>query len=159
MNKKAFTLIELLAVIVILSIIMILATIAINRYLFQSKNKSFDILVDTFEDGALQGYTECLINGSNTSIKNYCDNHKLTGNEVIVLKDLIDYGFVESFKNPYNTDETCDLTLSTITITANTSVTTNYRKTKLYDYLLDINPNYTYKTCLICGDKVSEGCQ
>jgi len=159
MNKKAFTLIELLGVIMILSILLIIAVVAVNKSIRKSKDKSFDILVNTLEDGALQAYTECMVNGDSDSIHDFCSQHKLVGSEELKLGELIDKGFIEEFKNPYNSDIPCDPDNSKVTVTLNLNPTTEYEKTKLYNYLLDVNPNYTYTTCLICGDVRSEGCQ
>jgi len=158
MNKKAFTLIELLGVIMILSILLIIAVVAVNKSIRKSKDKSFNILVNTLEDGTLQAYTECMINGDGVALQAFCNEHKLTGSEEMKLGDLVENGFVEEFKNPYNSDVPCDPDNSKVTITLNSNPTTDYEKTKLYNYLLNVNPNYTYKTCLICGEKRSEGC-
>ena len=158
MNKKGFTLIELLAVIMIVAILLIVAVVAVNSTIQRSKDKSFTILVNSFEDGALQAYTECLVKGDSDRLRNFCTNHKLTGSETFTLNDLTQNGFIEDFKNPYDSNTPCDPINSKITVTLNSSPTTNYEKTKLYDYLLGVNPNYTYKVCLICSDKRSEGC-
>ena len=49
MNKKGFTLIELIGVIALLSIIVSLATYSLTKYLIQGREKSFKILVNTLE--------------------------------------------------------------------------------------------------------------
>ena len=160
MNKKGFTLIELLGVIMVIAILLGIAVVAVNRTIQHSKDKTFNVLVSSLEDGVLQAYTECIVNGS----RPFCQTHKLsTTTTRISLRELLDGGYVDSFKNPYNTSETCKLDESYVEISVgsvntieDSSIDTN---TKLYDYLLDVNPKYVYKSCLVCGDKRSKGCQ
>ncbi len=50
MNKKGFTLIELVAVIAIIGIVSIIAIVGINRYLDRSYEKQLKIIRNTIED-------------------------------------------------------------------------------------------------------------
>ena len=52
MNKKGFTLVELLAVIVILSIILVIAVPSVNRYIKQSKEKAYNTQISTIIEAA-----------------------------------------------------------------------------------------------------------
>ena len=49
MNKKAFTLVELLAVIIILSIITTMVTLSVSSYMKEAREQSFDALVNLIE--------------------------------------------------------------------------------------------------------------
>ena len=142
MNRKGFTLIELIAVIVLLSIVLILATFALNGYLIQGRDKSFKILVNSLEDGTLEAYTSCL---SNPTISDFCLNHELPTNgqsDTIYLYELVDEGYVEKVKSPWKSSDICDDHSSYVRVTRN-----------------DENSiSFTYKTCLICGTHQSEGC-
>ncbi len=163
MNKKGFTLIELLGVVAILAILLGIAVVAVNKTIKRSRDKTFNVLVSSLEDGTLQAYTECVINGG----RSFCENHRLSSitssnTTKIKLRELVDGGYVDNFQNPYQSGTSCDLdasyveiSLGTIKTTEDSTIDTN---TKLYDYLLGVNEYYKYKSCLVCGDKRSEGC-
>jgi prepilin-type N-terminal cleavage/methylation domain-containing protein len=51
-NKKGFTLIELLAVIVIIGIITSIVVVNVGKYIGESREKSYDILVETIKDAS-----------------------------------------------------------------------------------------------------------
>ena len=164
LNKKGFTLIELLGVVLVLAILLGIAVVAVNKSIQRSKDKTFKVLLSSLEDGALQAYTECIVNGS----RDFCQTHKLSSNPsttqviTITLGDLVNNGYIDDFKNPYNTSETCDLTASYIKIgnKNNTEIGNqdDNQNTKLYDYLTSVSEDYGYKSCLICGSKRSDGC-
>ena len=52
MKKKGFTLVELLAVIVILSLILVIAVPSVNRYIKQSKEKAYNTQISTIIEAA-----------------------------------------------------------------------------------------------------------
>ena len=52
MKKKGFTLVELLAVIFILSLILVIAVPSVNRYIKQSKEKAYDTQISTIIEAA-----------------------------------------------------------------------------------------------------------
>jgi len=142
MNKKGFTLIELIAVIVLLSLLLMLATFSLSGYLISGKEKSFDILINSFEDGVLEAYTSCIANPTSS---NFCLNHDVPsyeGSDTIRLYELVNEEFVEKMKNPWKTSELCDSSNSYVTVTRNDAN----------------NISFDYKTCLICGTHSSEGC-
>lgn len=93
MSKKGFTLVELLAVIVILAIIMAIAIPAVQNTISSSKDKLYNLVVKQIEDAAKQ---YMLKSSASTEIP--------TGPAVIGLvhlSDLIDGGFLEgTVQNP-----------------------------------------------------------
>ena len=52
MKKKGFTLVELLAVIVILSLVLVIAVPSVNKYIKQSKEKAYDAQISTIIEAA-----------------------------------------------------------------------------------------------------------
>ena len=72
MKKKGFTLVELLAVIVILSLVLVIAVPSVNKYIKQSKEKAYDAQISTIIEAA-QAYAstnlELLPNRENISVK------------------------------------------------------------------------------------------
>ena len=104
MNKKGFTLVELLAVIVILSIILVIAVPSVNRYIKQSKEKAYKVQISELLD-AVESYAnmnnEILPENDDEVIKITLGQLKIEG---IVKNDT---------KNPYN-DKFFDDTLTFI---------------------------------------------
>ena len=90
MNKKGFTLPELLGVIVVLSVIIGIAGMSVLSIMNKTKNKTFKEMEDNLKDAAITCYLdrgkteECdtaskLINaGYFEDNKNYCNNVELT---------------------------------------------------------------------------------
>ena len=72
MKKKGFTLVELLAVITILSLVLVIAVPSVNKYIKQSKEKAYDAQISTIIEAA-QAYAstnpELLPNRENISVK------------------------------------------------------------------------------------------
>jgi prepilin-type N-terminal cleavage/methylation domain-containing protein len=52
MNKRAFTLVELLAVIVVLGVLLSIVTMSITKYMTAANNASFKSLVESIESSA-----------------------------------------------------------------------------------------------------------
>ena len=106
MNKKGFTLIELIGVIVLLALITSIATVALNNYLKQGRERSFKILQNSIEDAVLDAYTACLANDGSSD---FCRVHSIPeisgAGERVTLKELLDNGFIEDVKNPWKTSE------------------------------------------------------
>ncbi len=89
MNKKAFTLVELLAVIIILGFILTIATINVRNYINQANETSYNILVKSVEEATelyladnMGAYPQLNVVGSTFTIylyslinNNYIDEH------------------------------------------------------------------------------------
>lgn len=141
LNRKGFTLIELISVIVILSLVLLLATFALTAYLHQGRDKSFDVAVNSFEDAVLEAYTDCNRDRNSSS---FCLTNEIPDynqEKTVYLKDLISSYYIDPIKNPYNTKEKCD--------GESYVVVTNTDKTGI---------SLEYQTCLICGEHRSDGC-
>lgn len=145
-KKNGFTLVELLAVIVILGFISAIGFTSYYRYLSHSQDKTFKMEEGNFSDAVKDAFVDCMKNTKN----DFCKNH---GNFIgssrdsvtIYLGELIDDGYSTKVKNPYNTNEQCDRE-SYVVVHNNTEEG-------------QINMNLEYDVCLICGDKRSDTCK
>ncbi len=138
MNKKAFTLIELLSVIVLLSILVTFAFFTYTKYLKSSRRRILEVDIKSMESAARNAINECH-KGSNNA---FCMNFVIPeGGETvkIELKDLVDNRYIDEFKNPYNKDQMCDTNSSYVLATRKTSTDKS-----------DIS--FNYEACLICGN-------
>lgn len=92
LNRKGFTLIELIAVIVIISILLVLIVPSALSSSDKGKEASYNILVQNIKTAAENYYLECEY-GDNSNISCYWpdDNkNKLT----VTIGDLANYGFL-----------------------------------------------------------------
>jgi len=91
--KKGFTIIELMAVIIIIAIIMMIVVINVNNNINKSKNKTYDILVNSIEK-ATENYI--------TDNSDLYSNINTPGVVIYVtLQELVDAGYLEEpIKNP-----------------------------------------------------------
>ena len=139
-NQKGFTLIEMLAVVILLAILMAIAVGSYYSYIKKSRDDSFKIAENTIQNDVKNAYADCLSN----SKSEFCINHSGYGekNDKIYLKELIDAGYSEQIKNPYNTNDYCDTSASYVTVIGNNT-----------------DNNSSYLTCLVCGDKKSDTCE
>lgn len=84
-NEKGFTLVELLATVLILALLVGIGTYSITRVINNSKKKNMDLLIGNIQDGAEIYYNECKYGGSELEICN---------KESITLGDLVDNDFI-----------------------------------------------------------------
>ena len=117
MNKKGFTLVELLATLVVLGVIISITVVSINSVFKNTKNKSEDVFVDTIEDAMEMYLNSSQVKG--LSSWDLCGNtlNKIHGN-VKVYKTTIYFDSVinSDFKpitqadliNPANEDVDCN---------------------------------------------------
>lgn len=90
MNRKGFTLVELLATLIILAIVMSLGTYSIINIINNSKNKNYDVLISNIKDSAETYYQECKF-AQNSIITCTKDGDGYT----ITLGDLVTYGYLK----------------------------------------------------------------
>lgn len=107
--NKGFTIVELLAVIVILAIIGTIGTVSVNNYINSSKIKALDMQYESIEKAA-QSYTSKHVFDEITPSStcelvsdNCCTKMPSDGDECyITLSDLINDKVIEELKDPKN---------------------------------------------------------
>lgn len=124
-NNKGFTLVEVIAVVVIISVLTMLLAPNIIDLLNRGKENSYDDLEKSFVSAAEQYVTDnrynISVSGSNvTRIGNYA----ITGNK-ITIEILLVNGYLEEdsggYKNPMNSSEKLNLSNSYVTVTYNST--------------------------------------
>ena len=116
MNRKGFTLVELIATLVILGIIMSIVLISVTGDLSNAKNKTEDVFVDTIKD-AMDIYLSSDAKKLNFSTK--CSNsldkiygtvnvYKVTTNFSAVINSEYKPITKKDLVNPANEDATCN---------------------------------------------------
>jgi len=136
MNKKGFTLIELIATILIICLISLIAVTSINKVIRDSNKRGHNVQVDGILSSAIT-YV-----GDNDNIKLEDLN-----NYVIYLNDLANGGYIDKkITDPINNKE-IDLNNSYIKVTkvTNTSSTDNTNKDYKYDGNILYELNLVYK--------------
>ena len=132
MNKKGFSLVELLAVIIILVILVTLGYAAVSSYI----GDAHDTTYESFESSLVDGATNYLLEHSG-NIPN--EGESL----VIDTAKLICDGYVDELIDPRDETKTCNLNSYTIVKRNNNS-----------GYNMDLE----YTACLKCSDYQSPGC-
>ena len=153
MNKKGFTLIEMLAVIIILGIILSFSSYSFYKYITSSSKKSFDIAVKSFKDATEAAYADC---NANFSLNTFCSNHSIPevgSTDTIYLSELVDNQYIDKIKNPYDTSTFCSETSSYIIVSTHSKDITHNG-----EIVGTENNDITYKVCLVCDNNRSEDC-
>lgn len=100
MNKKGFTLVELLAIIVVMGIVAVLVAPNIIKSFKKSKEKSYDILIKNIETAGENYYLECE-NGDLSDSRKYgnlaCSISN--NNTSVTLENLLNLGILKSSDN------------------------------------------------------------
>lgn len=96
LNKKGFTLVELLAVIVILGLLMSVAVGAVTMYMDKSKEQAMETIISTAYDGAVNTLME--------------ENIMLNEGETTTfdILELYENGSIERPADPYNSSKECE---------------------------------------------------
>lgn len=92
LNRKGFTLVELLATIAILAIVMGIATFSITAIIKNSKEKNYQLLITNIKDAAETYYQECKYS-NNTGIT--CSKNNTDGSLKTTLGELLTYGYLK----------------------------------------------------------------
>ncbi len=130
LNKKAYTIVELLASIVILGLLATLAYMGVSKYF----NKALDTTYKNFEENIKTAATNYLLDNSNYIPKK-------NGSLVIDASKLICDGYLDDLEDPKNESKTCNIDSYVIVKRDN-----------------DNNLDMTYQACLKCSDYQSDIC-
>ena len=134
-------------VIIFLIVILVGLAIFISSKLASEQNENFKNYEEKFLESVILLVDNCLYGDEKNEL---CSKYVLPRNigryEFFYLQDLVDSNLLESFTNPYDKSEQCNL--ESYVYVDSRSDTTN----SAYDYDLD------YHVCLMCGDKKSKDC-
>ena len=84
-NKKGFTLVELIATIVVLALVVGISSYAVIGLIQSSKEKNYELLITSIKDAAETYYQECT----------YSNNTGITCGNTVTLNDLLTYGYLK----------------------------------------------------------------
>ena len=147
-NKKAFTLVEIIAVIVLIGILSSIAIVSVTGYISKTKK---NVLI-SHENGMKTAGKN--MTSTYLSENKYCEDAndkncpvpKDNSREIVTLEQLIEEGYEHDLKNPYykeGTDEKERYCYKDISVVQIKNLG---------------NQNYEYKACIICGNEVGVGC-
>lgn len=140
-RKNGFTLIEMLGVMILLGILTTLAVSSYSSYLTKTKIKAFTMEEKSMRDATESAYIDCVSNHPNNT---FCKNHSMVDTigetDTVYLKELIQDQYIDIIKNPYDTEEECDME-------------------KSYVFVEKSNTKTAYQVCLICGKNKSNECK
>ena len=147
MNKKGFTLIEILAAVAIIAIIGTIGVVAVTKYVGKTNKEVYNNYLENIKVAADEYmlYNSSIIGEDNTTI--------------LKIDDLVKENYIDSLVDPNQKDKKCS---GTIKVTKK-DMETSEEETK-YNEDGDIissnttNLSFEYKICLICpsGYKSSE---
>lgn len=90
-DNKGFTLVELIATIVLLALVMGIGSYSITKVIENSKKKDYELLIENINNAAEDYYIECEYGGTASSSL-VCDNS--SGYYSVSLGLLVKYGFL-----------------------------------------------------------------
>ncbi len=143
-NRKGFTLIELIAVVVILGVIALIAVPAVTYYLSGAQNDAYKIAEQNLADAAYNMFADCAGVGD----LEVCSQYSVPdgGNYVTVPASvLIANGYLDPIADPAKQGSYCDENNS-FAIIMNDATDT------------DFNAKLSYKACLSCSKYQSTDC-
>lgn len=150
-NKEhGFTLVELLAAIVILAVLLGIAIPTYSVYVHSSRNKTYKTAEESLRVAAGDALTHCMTAPTDEMIS-FCSVHDAPANQyeydVMTGSDLIKFNYIDPIMDPEDTSRTCDMDKSYVYISnkANTEE--------------ENNNEFVYKVCLICGNRKSKDCR
>lgn len=143
MNRKGFTFIEMLAVVLLLGVLIGIAIPAYQNYIVTSRQRSYK----TAEQSLIKSATDVLLECASHMSSEECANKEMPQQEgestKVTLKEMIDSGYLKEIKDPKKSNQFCDTNKSYAYV----------KKNKLED-----GGGYTYYACLVCSDYQSKDC-
>lgn len=130
-NNKGFTLVEILAVIIIIGVIATIAAPSVSKYISGSKLTTFIAYEDSMEDAAKNAVLDCV--GKNSS---KCELPEKGETREFKLSYLISEGFIDPIKT--SKGNSCDFDKSFVRVENRG------------------NLNYKFNVCLYCGEYTSD---
>ena len=130
-DRKGFTLVEILAVIVIIGILAIIVVPSVTSYVTNTRSETYLAHEKTMEEAA-QSYTVDCINGQNP-----CSLPGKGNSKEIRLKELIEKEYSSRLQNPQEKNSFCD-------------------EEKSYVIITNDNDEYEFESCLYCGSYASK---
>ncbi len=98
-NKKGFSLVELIGVIVILGIISLIAITEVNRYVKKTKEQTYETYLKNIETATKNKMINCIKGKEDCNIPEPGDKLKLT------VETLIEEGYIEKLQDPEEKNE------------------------------------------------------
>ena len=102
-NNKGFTLVELIATIVVLAIVAGIGTISITSIIRKSKEENYNLLLKNINSAAESYYQECKYNKSDAI---ECIKYDENNGYVVSLGNLVTYGFLKGNAKDSNDEYT-----------------------------------------------------
>ena len=131
LNTKGFSLIEILAVIVIIGVIATIAVPSVQEYIGGGKLATFIAYENSMEDAATNAVLDCIANNSSR-----CNIPEKGETTKIYLNTLIEDGFIDGMKT--SSGGSCDANKSFVRVENRG------------------NLNYKFKVCLYCDGYTTE---
>ena len=94
MNRKGFTLVELLATLVILGIVVSIGGVAITKTISNSKQKNYDTLVANIKSAVEEYYQECQYGRIQGQDYSYCKTNNDDTVYIIGASVLLAHGYI-----------------------------------------------------------------
>ena len=134
MNKKGFTMIELMATITLLGIMSTLAVVSVSKYLNKSKKAVYRDYEDTLKNATTNYFLD------HTGL--LPEINDVRGTKVLATT-LVNEGYLENMKDPKNNSLYCN----------NSSYVIVTRKDNV-----GFNMDLEYRVCLVCSKYKSSSC-
>lgn len=136
MNNKGFTLVELLATIILIGVLSVVGIAGTTKYLTQSRNKSYKMMSQSIYEAA-----------NNCAVESQCIFPTRASSSVTITTDeLISKKYLDVLKNPISSRKDCSGSVK-VYIPSGSSVDTEYKD---YKYTVNLNcsgidkKNYTW---------------
>lgn len=92
LNKKGFTLVELIATIVVLALVVSISAYAITNIINSAKEKNYELLIKNIKDASETYYQECKYSNNSGIICNY---NETLQEYTVTLQELVNYGYLK----------------------------------------------------------------